>query len=462
MPDFQSSLENLTHHFIMADQPKLTNSATVIMVVEGLPITIQVDGANAPITAGNFVDLVERNIYDSTTFHRVVLEPQPFVVQGGDPQSKDPNIDPNVLGSGGFVDPATGQVRNIPLEIKPQGATEPLYSQTFQEAGITVSPVLSNVVGSIAMARSSGNDTASSQFYFNLANSTSLDGKYAVFGTVVQGFDAVNQIQQGDRLWDAEVVDGIIPSRVSGIISDVNILNGFINSINLASLPLSYAYPRSLDADNVITMTPDITQNNPRGLLTGSGNDLVTGSTGNDVINGNQGNDSLNGGDGNDYIFGGKDNDSITGGKGNDILNGNRGNDTVFGGAGSDFIRGGQDNDSLNGNEGNDFLLGDLGTDILTGEGGADIFMLRGDEAATVFDVNLADIIADFNVAEGDKIHLIDTIALANLSFTASGNDTIIRGANSGILGVVKNVQPSVVQTGIVITPPTDLALTIG
>lgn len=447
----------------MADQLQLTSSATVIMVVEGLPITIQVDGANAPLTAGNFVDLVERDVYDNTIFHRVVLEPQPFVVQGGDPQSKDPNVDPNTLGSGGFIDPTTGQVRNIPLEIKPQGATEPLYSQTFQEAGITVPPVLSNVQGSIAMARSQGNDTASSQFYINLVdNSTNLDGRYAVFGNVVQGFDIVTQIRQGNRLIDAEVVDGIIPSRVSGVINDVNILNAFINTINRASLPLSYAYPRNLDIDNVITMTPEITQNNPRGLLTGGGNDLVTGSIGQDVINGNQGNDSLNGNDGNDYIFGGRDNDSLTGGKGDDILNGNRGNDTIFGGAGSDFLRGGQDNDSLNGNEGNDFLIGDLGTDTLTGEGGADIFMLRGDEATQVFDVNLADIITDFNVAEGDKIHIIDTIPLANLSFSASGNDTVIRVANSGILGVVKNVQPSVVQTGIVITPPTDLALTIG
>lgn len=447
----------------MADLPQINSSATVIMVVEGLPITIQVDGANAPITAGNFVDLVERNVYDNTIFHRVVIDPNPFVAQGGDPQSKDPNVAANLLGSGGFIDPATGQVRNIPLEIKPQGATEPLYSQTFQQAGITVPPVLSNVLGSIAMARSSETDTASSQFYFNLAdNSTNLDGSYAVFGTVTQGFDIVNQIRVGNVIWDAAVVDGIIPSRVSGIISDANILNGFINTINRASLPLSYAYPRNLDADNVITMTPDITQNNPRGLLAGGGNDLVTGSTGNDVINGNQGNDSLDGNDGNDYIFGGRDNDIITGGQGNDILNGNRGDDTIFGGAGSDFIRGGQGNDSLNGNEGNDFLIGDLGTDTLTGGGGADIFLLRGDEAATVSDINLADIITDFNVTEGDKIHVLDTIPLANLSFTSSGNDTIIRVANSGILGIVKNVQPSVVQTATVITSPTDLALTIG
>lgn len=72
----------------MADLPNLTSAATVIMVVEGLPITIQVDGANAPITAGNFVDLVERNVYDNTLFHRVVIDPTPFVAQVATPKVK--------------------------------------------------------------------------------------------------------------------------------------------------------------------------------------------------------------------------------------------------------------------------------------------------------------------------------------------------------------------------------------
>ena len=45
-------------------------------------ITIEVDGDAAPLTAGNFVDLVRRGTYDGTLFHRVVREPVPFVVQG--------------------------------------------------------------------------------------------------------------------------------------------------------------------------------------------------------------------------------------------------------------------------------------------------------------------------------------------------------------------------------------------
>ena len=90
--------------------------------LRGAPITIQVDGNNAPITAGNFVDLVNRGVYNGLAFHRVVREPQPFVVQGGDPQGRNPNFPVDRLGTGSFIDPTTSLPRYVPLEIKPEGA----------------------------------------------------------------------------------------------------------------------------------------------------------------------------------------------------------------------------------------------------------------------------------------------------------------------------------------------------
>ena len=111
--------------------PILDGEATVELTINGSPVVIQVDGENAPITAGNFVDLVQRNVYDGLIFHRVVRDPQPFVVQGGDPQGEDPNFPTERLGTGGFTDPNTGKQRYIPLEIKPEGADAPVYSQTF-------------------------------------------------------------------------------------------------------------------------------------------------------------------------------------------------------------------------------------------------------------------------------------------------------------------------------------------
>ncbi|WP_448571874.1 peptidylprolyl isomerase [Trichothermofontia sp.] len=202
--------------------PRLNGEAIVEITVNGAPITIAVDGVNAPITAGNFVDLVQRGVYNGTTFHRVVREPTPFVVQGGDPLSKNPAFKAQV-GAGGFVDPAVpcdpqslppgvppevGCARNIPLEIKPAGAAVPLYGKTFQQAGILEPPQLPHRRGAVAMARSQLPDSASSQFYITLADQQFLDGSYAVFGYVTEGMAVVDEIQPDNVIESARVVTG--------------------------------------------------------------------------------------------------------------------------------------------------------------------------------------------------------------------------------------------------------------
>jgi peptidyl-prolyl cis-trans isomerase B (cyclophilin B) len=193
----------------VSNLPKLEGKATVVLKVKGSPITIEVNGTDAPITAGNFVDLVQQGVYNGLVFHRVVREPQPFVVQGGDPQGKDPNFPVERLGTGGFIDPATSQARYIPLEIKPKGAESPVYSKPFKTAGVSGPPALRHTRGAVAMARSSMPDSASSQFYIALTDLQFLDGDYAVFGYVTEGMDVVDKIQQGDRIDSAEVTDGI-------------------------------------------------------------------------------------------------------------------------------------------------------------------------------------------------------------------------------------------------------------
>ncbi len=189
--------------------PVLQGTATVEMIVNGSPIVMEIDGVNAPITAGNFLDLVNRGVYDGLVFHRVVRDPEPFVVQGGDPQSKDPNVPAQQLGTGSFIDPDSQAPRYIPLEIKPAGAAEPIYSKTFEEARIAEAPELPHTRGAVAMARSQAVDSASAQFYITLAELPFLDGSYAVFGYVTSGMDVVDAIQQGDRIESARVTAGL-------------------------------------------------------------------------------------------------------------------------------------------------------------------------------------------------------------------------------------------------------------
>ncbi len=182
--------------------PQLEGMAKVELQVNGSPILIEVNGIEAPTTAGNFVDLVERGVYEGVVFHRVIPG---FVAQGGDPKSTDPNYR-GQLGTNGFIDPETGTERRIPLEIKLTGDNKPTYSKA-KLPGSNV--VLKHDRGVVAMARSGMPDSASSQFYIALEDLPSLDGDYAVFGKVTEGMDVVDGIKQGDRIESAKVVEGL-------------------------------------------------------------------------------------------------------------------------------------------------------------------------------------------------------------------------------------------------------------
>jgi peptidylprolyl isomerase len=115
-------------------------------------ITIQLYD-DMPITTGNFKNLVKTGVYDETIFHRVVAN---FVIQGGDASAKGISV-------------ATIQ-DELPNKH-------------------------SNIRGSVAMAKTSEPNSATSQFYINLKdNSASLDSNYSVFGTVITGMDVVDAI----------------------------------------------------------------------------------------------------------------------------------------------------------------------------------------------------------------------------------------------------------------------------
>lgn len=136
---------------------------------------VVLDGYNAPVSAGNFVDLVLRGFYDGMDVQRN----DGFVVQSGDPAG--PAI--------GFQDPTTKKLRTIPLEIMVAGDKVPMYGDTLEDVRRfkedTVLPF--NAFGTLAWARDEfDNNSASSQWFFLLKESeltpsgtNILDGRYA-------------------------------------------------------------------------------------------------------------------------------------------------------------------------------------------------------------------------------------------------------------------------------------------
>ncbi|HET9532473.1 MAG TPA: peptidylprolyl isomerase [Blastocatellia bacterium] len=145
----------------------MPNRKAIIETNKG-QFTVELYEDKAPITSGNFIDLVKRGFYDGLKFHR--YEPG-FVIQGGDPYGN---------GTGGFTDPATGRERTINLEVTPELKHGP--------------------AGAVAMARSQNPNSASSQFYITLGEAAFLDMQYAVFGRVTDGMDVVKQLRAGDGM----------------------------------------------------------------------------------------------------------------------------------------------------------------------------------------------------------------------------------------------------------------------
>ncbi len=102
-----------------ANIPQLKGRATIEMETEKGLLSLIVDGYSAPVTAGNFVDLVQRGFYDGLEF---IPSEQSYILQAGDPPGQEV----------GFIDPDSGEYRNIPLENLVKGDVEPIYSFTLE------------------------------------------------------------------------------------------------------------------------------------------------------------------------------------------------------------------------------------------------------------------------------------------------------------------------------------------
>ena len=185
--------------------PRLLGRATVKLRTSKGDLLAVIDGYNAPLTGGAFVDLVQRKFYDGLPFTRAE---DFYVLQTGDPEGD----------AVGYVDRKSGQERHVPLEIRISGDAEPIYNQTFEDVGrYKAEPVLPFATyGTLGLAHSDEHlDDGSSQFFFFLyeaeltpAGLNLVDGRNAAFGYVVEGMDVLHELGVDDRIVSATVIEG--------------------------------------------------------------------------------------------------------------------------------------------------------------------------------------------------------------------------------------------------------------
>ena len=129
----------------------------VIIETDRGKLTLELFPGAAPKTVARFLTLVQKGFYNGLTFHRVVPK---FLIQGGDPAG----------------DGTGGSGKSISAE--------------FNEK--------KHMIGTVGMAHTKDSDSADSQFYICLEPQPFLNGKYTVFGQVVEGLDVLPKIQEGD------------------------------------------------------------------------------------------------------------------------------------------------------------------------------------------------------------------------------------------------------------------------
>ena len=222
-----------TQEFSQEEIDEMKLKAVLITMHEGT-FMIELFPEDAPNTVNNFLKLVESGYYDGIVFHRIIPG---FMIQAGDPNTKDPEVDRSSWGKGG--------------------------------PGYTISEEFNTIKhnrGIVSMARSAHPDSASSQFFIVHQDSNHLDGQYTAFGRLVPGLpqhlDNMAALETDDNdapldLSKATIVTATIldtftasgfagPDRNESFIKKIRIYGGitenYFNNLHKVSFDLPYRW----------------------------------------------------------------------------------------------------------------------------------------------------------------------------------------------------------------------------
>ena len=185
--------------------PRLLGRANVEIKTTKGNMNAIIDGYNAPLTGGAFIDLTLKGFYDGLSINRAE---EFFILQTGDPEGE----------AIGYIDPDTNELRRVPLEIRTPNFEDTLYGETFEEVGLyTETPVLPfATLGTLGWAHSDKDlNDGSSQFFFflyeaelNPAGRNLIDGRNAAFGYVIEGSEILNKLGVDDKIISIKVLNG--------------------------------------------------------------------------------------------------------------------------------------------------------------------------------------------------------------------------------------------------------------
>ena len=232
---FAQTDEDHEKGFSLEEIDEMKHKAVLISMQEGT-FMIEFFPEDAPNTVHNFLSLVESGYYDGIVFHRIIPK---FMIQAGDPNTKDPESDRSLWGSG-----------------RPEYTINQEFNTLQHDRGI------------VSMARGDHPNSASAQFFIVHQDANNLDGEYTAFGRLVPGtysdrtLDLIASLATDDRdapldvskatIIKASIIDPYTtsdfagPDRNTSIIKGIKVAGGitenYFNSLHKVSFDLPYRW----------------------------------------------------------------------------------------------------------------------------------------------------------------------------------------------------------------------------
>ena len=158
---------------------------------------VKLFGEDNPVTVSNFLDNINKNIYEKQKFYKIINYPQLKFIHVGVNQENKLYIERNQN--------LNKTSHSIPLEMKFKEEIEPRYNYQVKNPEEIKNLVNIFESGSIAMVKRGKNNSSSTQFFFVTNKIPELDGRYSIFGKIIKGLDVLKEMKKEDFIKEVRI-----------------------------------------------------------------------------------------------------------------------------------------------------------------------------------------------------------------------------------------------------------------
>ena len=158
---------------------------------------VKLFGKDNPVTVANFLENINKNLYENQKFYKIVNYPQLKFIHAGINQENNFYIEGNLN--------LVKKNLSIPLEIKFKEEIKPRYNYQIKNPDETENLVNTFDNGSIAMVKRGKNNSSSTEFFFVTNKIPELDGRYSIFGKIIKGLEVLNKINKEDFIKEVKI-----------------------------------------------------------------------------------------------------------------------------------------------------------------------------------------------------------------------------------------------------------------